>query len=410
MRSKTGTKRASWVDSITSAMLSDPKINRTAMQELSTLDEILFEAWNLGENILIAWTQDERELHFLAVRHYELLEPHDYNSASADGEGNSRSFIDAVLVGPKCVEAADFARLRAAFGSQVVIVRAQLGPYLRAHPKLISGLVTRYTVSLVHARAVLLLDAVNFSLHTPLEQVAMLNSLSYSVNSAYRQLASTDVQINFARTTTGDGFYIWNRAPTIEANISLYKLLLLILADNAVAQSKAKHFPVPKLRAAFHVGEHYEFHQVEALNPTTFSYIVGPVTIDLARFLERALPGQILLGDFSVAMRDTDDGPLTMCDTFDFIERTAGMLEDLKGLSVANDRIASIGCYLTGDRDADGGFAVRRYPLRDKHDLTHVVYNAKLNIHLAGGAPIYLGYQHKDLHPPGGPDLVWGER
>ena len=147
MRSKTGMKRAFWVDSITSAVLSDRALDRAVMLELSTLDEILFEAWNLGENIVIAWTQDERELHFLAVRHYELLEPHDYNSASADGEENSQSFIDAVLVGPKCIEAADFARLRAAFGTQVGIVRARLGPYLRAHPELISGLVTRYTIS-----------------------------------------------------------------------------------------------------------------------------------------------------------------------------------------------------------------------------------------------------------------------
>jgi len=192
---------------------------------------------------------------------------------------------------------------------------------------------------------VLLLDAVDFSLHTPLEQVAMLNSLSYSVNSAYRQLISTDVQINFARTTTGDGFYIWNRASTI----------------------------------------------------------------DLARFLDKALPGQILLGDFSIALRGADDRHLTTCDTFDFIGRTAAMLNDLEGLAVANDRIASIGCYLTGDRDADGSFAVRRYRIRDKHDLTRLVYNAKINIHLTGGAPIHLGYQHKDLHPSGGPELVWGE-
>lgn len=124
MRSKTGTKRASWVDSITSAILSDPTLDRAAMLELSTLDELLFEAWNLGENIVIAWTQGARELHFLAVRHYELLEPHDYRSASANGAGNSRSFIDAVLVGPKCIEAAEFSRLRAAFSTHVRIVHA----------------------------------------------------------------------------------------------------------------------------------------------------------------------------------------------------------------------------------------------------------------------------------------------
>ncbi len=89
--------------------------------------------------------------------------------------------------------------------------------------ELISDLVRRYGVSLVRGRAVVLLDAVEFSRHSPLEQMAMLNSLAYSVNSAYRQLLSKDIQVNFARTTTGDGFYIWNRAKTVDANNALYK-------------------------------------------------------------------------------------------------------------------------------------------------------------------------------------------
>jgi hypothetical protein len=56
------------------------------------------------------------------------------------------------------------------------------------------------------------------------------------VNSAYSQLLSKHIKIDFARTTTGDGFYIWNRATTTEANTELYKLMMMLLADNAVAQ------------------------------------------------------------------------------------------------------------------------------------------------------------------------------
>jgi len=63
--------------------------------------------------------------------------------------------------------------------------------------------------------------------------------------------------------------------------------MMMILADNAVAQRKARSPWVPKLRAAFHVGEHYEFHQVVGLNPTKFSYIVGQVTVDLSRMESR---------------------------------------------------------------------------------------------------------------------------
>ena len=55
-------------------------------------------------------------------------------------------------------------------------------------------MVRAYGVSLVRNRAVMLLDAVEFSLQSPLDQMAMLNSLAYSVNSAYGQLLSKDIR------------------------------------------------------------------------------------------------------------------------------------------------------------------------------------------------------------------------
>jgi len=244
---------------------------------------------------------------------------------------------------------------------------------------------------------VLLLDIVDFSLRSPLEQVAMLNSLSYSVNSACRQLVSEGIQIDFARFSTGDGFYMWNRARDADASIALYKLMMLILADNAVAMRKAARFPVPRLRAAFHVGEHYEFFQVEALNPTAFSYIVGQVTIELSRIIEKALPGQILLGEFNISVTDAKTGRAISYNTSDFIERTAASLGQLKGMAVSQDHIEEIRCYLTGQSAAGGGFEIGRYSISDKHGMTRMVYNAKINMHLNKGEPIFLGIQEKDL-------------
>jgi hypothetical protein len=55
------------------------------------------------------------------------------------------------------------------------------------------------------------------------------------------------------------------------------------------------------IRAAFHIGSHYELYQAEGVNPTVFSYIVGDVTIELARMIEKALPGQVMLGDFTAS-------------------------------------------------------------------------------------------------------------
>jgi len=376
-------------------------------QLLFAIDDLLFDAWDLGNNILLVWTRQDDEYLFLAVRHYVILEPFDGDAESPGSEVDTENFINSILSGPKFVPLPEFERICSVLGNKSQVLRKRFSQALLISDALLSRMISRYGVSLVPKRAVVLIDAVGFSLCSPLEQVAMLNSISYSVNSAYRQLVSRNVEINFARTTTGDGFYIWNRAQTIEANIALYELVVLVLADNAVAQQKAKRFPVPVLRAAFHVGEHYEFYQVEGLNPTTFGYIVGQVTIELSRMIEQALPGQILLGDFDIEMDDEDQGGTGHCSTTDFVARTVDTLEQLRGLDIAGDQIDTIRCYLTGSAAPGGNFLVNRYVLNDKHDITRTVYNAKINIYRRKAEPIFLGIQHTILHPPGSATAVW---
>ena len=392
-------KRSSWLDTLVTATGEAQALTQPVRQALSSLDDALFEVWNLGDNIILVWTWDDREARFLAVRHYAIIEG--FDDAPATPGPAPGAFINRILAGPRFVPPAQFDRLCLVLGRASRVLRRDFPPAERPGEALVTRLVMRYGVSLVRERAVVLLDAVGFSLRPPLEQVAMLNSLSYSVNSAYRQLMSKDVEINFARTTAGDGFYIWNRAQTLDANIALYKLMMLILADNAIAQRKAKRFPVPKLRAAFHVGEHYEFYQVEALNPTTFGYIVGHVTIELSRMLERALPGQILLGDFNIEVSSGAAQDVTRYGTLDFVAKTGATLDQLNGLVVAGDHIENIRCYLTGEAAPGGDFLVSRYPIRDKHGMSRAVYNAKINIHRRHAEPIFLGIQHKELRPPG---------
>ncbi|MDP2397856.1 MAG: hypothetical protein Q8M53_05845 [Burkholderiales bacterium] len=392
-------KRYSWIDAVAAATEEGHVLTPQLRQLLAAIDDLLFDAWDLGANIVLVWTRLGDEYRFLAVRHYAILEPFDTDPATP-GVADTVAFIDGIFAGERHVTNAEFERIRGVLGKTAHVMRKVFPLSVQPVDALVTRLIARYSVSLVPRRAVVLLDAVGFSLRTPLEQVAMLNSISYSVNSAYRQLLSKDVDINFARTTTGDGFYIWNRSQTIEGNIALYKLVMLILADNAVARRKAQRFPVPELRAAFHVGKHYEFHQVEGLNPTTFGYIVGQVTIDLARMIEQALPGQILLGDFEIEMADDGDAGVRHFNTLNFVERAALSLNQLRGLVVAGDEIGNIRCYLTGEALPEGGFMVNRYELRDKHGIVHPVYNAKINIHRLRAGPIFLGIQHRDLHPP----------
>jgi hypothetical protein len=383
-------KRGSWSNTI-AAEGGTQGLQAETRAELVRLDEQLFKIWNLGDNILLGWTSVGSDLLVLSVRHYMIAES--VHAAGIDGGAmrDATQFVNGVLAGPKYLSPDEFRRISQAFSCKPEVLKVELRMDSPHVASVISDIVRCYGVSLVRNRAVMLLDAVEFSLQSPFDQMAMLNSLAYSVNSAYGQLLSKDIKIDFARTTTGDGFYIWNRANTSEANTALYRLMMMILADNAVAQRKARSSWVPKLRAAFHVGEHYEFQQVEGLNPTNFSYIVGQVTVDLARMLERALPGQILLGDFKFQFGGSPVERAMRFDTLDFVENTAATLDQLRGLDISGGSVENIRCYLTGRSLGSGHYLVSRYHIRDKHGATRAVYNAKINILRDKAEPIFLG-------------------
>jgi len=260
-------------------------------------------------------------------------------------------------------------------------------------------LVKRYGISFVEDRAVVLFDIVGFALLSPLEQVTQLNSLAFSINSAFSKMLNNNIDINFARTTTGDGFYIWNRDRSIQANVNLYHFMHLVLADNAIAARKSVGKITPKLRTAFHIGRHYEFYQSEGLNPSLYSYIVGDVTIELARMVERTLPGQVLVGDFWVSMPDWESGHVIRIDSLQFINKAQETLSRLKGLQMSGAQIDSIKCYLTGDQVDSGEFVIHKFSISDKHNKLRNAYNAKINIYIEAAEPIFLGHQTSDLGP-----------
>jgi hypothetical protein len=155
---------------------------------------------------------------------------------------------------------------------------------------------------------------------------------------------------------------------------------------------------VPLLRAGFHVGSCYEFYHAEGLNPTLFTDIVGQVTIELARIVENAMPGQILVAEFLTAPADSP--PLHEPDTVDavsFVDRAQHNLSQLNGLELSGDAIESIKCYLTGSARADGSFSIRKLAIYDKHGLTRNAFNAKVNIYRRAADPILLGIEDRLL-------------
>ena len=366
------------------------------------LERCLHQEWSLGQNSILSWAPLDDGILILVVPHYAIAE---YTAAATDGSDVPRrvsaQFITELISGDRELTLTQMQKV-----ARLLDVEPRFIPLRQAlsnHPveaQIIEKMIRRYGINYVASRAVCLFDIVGFSLLTPFEQMTQLNSLSYSLNSAHAKMLELDVGINFARSSSGDGFYIWNRDHGLEANVNLYHFMHIVLADNAIARSKATSRAVPRLRACFHVGSCYEFHQAEGLNPTIHDFIVGDVTIELARMIEAAMPGQILMGDFLAELKndapDATESQVNL-DAVTFLQRAQGNLAKLSGLELSGERVSAIKCYLTGERQEDGEFSIRRLRIKDKHGLLRTAYNAKVNIYRELAEPILLGIEDRKL-------------
>lgn len=388
---------------------SEAELSGMSLRERSALvdvDNRLNEQWRLGQNVLLCWCPEQRGLSVLVVPHYAVAEyaaghanPGSESPETVDSmqyRHASEDFFKSLLSRDRMLTSAQMSKVARLLGIDIahIALRHPLSHDPR-HLRIVENMIKRYGISYVPNRAVALFDIVGFSLLSPFEQMNQINSLAYSLNSAQSKLLSKRIDINFARSTTGDGFYIWNRDLSLEANVNLYQFMHLVLADNAIARSKARGRTAPRLRACFHIGSCYEFHQAEGLNPTTYDYIVGDVTIELARMVDRALPGQVLVGEFNADLPNPSSGETARIklSSIDFVGCAEQSLSKLEGLELSGDRVDAIKCYLTGSKLGDGKFAIRRIVVNDKHGMTRRVYNAKVNIYRRNGQPILLGIE-----------------
>jgi len=389
-------RRESWQDAFSGYRPSAGVLPEDARCRLAQLDDILFGCWRLGERVILLWSSTGRDISLLGVEHFALTEYVAGVRAIAN-EADPGRFIDVLVSGAKSVPADRFAAIARKLGVEPVSLTLPFDPVADLGGDLVDALLRRYSVSVFRSRAVVLLDIVGFSTYEPIEQVTLLNSLSYSINSAYDKLAARAGRVQFARSPTGDGFYIWNRNANARGNVDLYKLMLLLLADNAIARGKARTRAVPELRSGFHVGAHYEFYQPEGLSPSLTSYLVGQVTIDLARMLDQAMPGQILIGDFPAAAPASGDAYEALLSAPEFVEHMQQEVHELAGIRLAGEVVREIRCYLTGPRRTEGAFGISRYSMFDKHGALRRTYNAKINIHRRDAAPIFLGIRDPDV-------------
>lgn len=349
------------------------------------LHDIFFDLWRYGSNALVGWRPSRLGIEIITVPKVRLFTNH-ARQLSLLGEGS-------LMHG---AELDDAARL---LDVQPVELRLEAPVGFapgNIPPVLVETVFRLFTVTKTEHRAVLLIDIVGFSKASPEQQAAQLTSLEFSLNLAEEMARANGLGVDFGRTTTGDGFYVWNERHGLRADVdffcavAIFQILFSALRRTATASSS-----VPTLRQCLSIGSHFSYHQPRKDGSDAGAFIVGDVTIKVARLIGIALPDQILVGDF--------ERPLGLglgeqqCDTETFLTATSERLAALGDLRILGNHIERIAFYLTGPRDEDGRHKPTLITVTDKHGFEHRCYNAKLNAFPQQGEPYYCGLQHLDM-------------
>jgi class 3 adenylate cyclase len=350
---------------------------------LRELDFALQAAWKLGQHMIAGWTASGNVVSICAAPVWRVL-------AEAPK-------VPRVLSGSRRMGQQTFGEVSKTL--QARPIRVEL-PFTvgdnkgDVDPQVVDQVVRRYGVSRTEHRAVMLFDIVGFSKVDPLAQMAQLASLEFSINNAAKKMAEVGLDIELARSTVGDGFYVWNRARGFEADLRTYAALVLILADNAVARLRGQADFVPTLRTCFSIGAHYAYHQIEGTRPRGFEYLVGEVTIQLARLIGKAQANQVCVGCF---VRPTEPPVVRQLDTVLFLARAEKLVDKLQGLTVGGHAIARIRSQITGGKVGDTALPLVVHRIVDKHGYNHDLFNTRLLVQREEADPIVVGLQPQDL-------------
>jgi class 3 adenylate cyclase len=351
---------------------------------LGALNAKFYDLWRIGSNALVGWRPNGPVLSVIVAPITQLFQ--------ATG-GHARIFSGSRLMGPQTFDA-----VARALGVKPVAVPLDIavgdGAGERS-PRLIEKIFSRYAVSKTEKRAVILIDIAGFSLIAPEQQAAQLTALEFALNLAEDVAYRQGMTMDLARSTTGDGFYLWNREKGFDADIGLCEFFMLMLAVHALLQDRISPSCNPVIRSCFSIGSHYGFHHVDSLGTGGQDYIVGDVTIQLARLMEHAERNQILFADFFRQREDSE----TVVDTAGFLDYANEISRGLDGVALGTDSVDTVKTYLTGRAKKNGDFDVRRLKIVDKHGMEHFAYNAKVNFFLRDHGPIYLGLQDRNLAP-----------
>ncbi len=359
-----------------------PPDPRVAVREL---DRRLAELWRLGRNVLLGWDVQGEVLLALFAPSYRLRDV----LAADPGVLRVARTVDERLI-------ALAARL------QLRPERIPLGPGLggaRDCERMVDAVTRRYVIRQVDFRAAALVQIDGLDGFDAIDRLALLSSLSFSINVAQSRMAGQGRDIDIGRSTVAGGYLLWNRQEGAAADQDLFCLVTLALADNALARTHGDPRTAPQVKTAFHVGRCYEFHQPQGLSLTISNSILGPLTDELEAMAAHARPNQIILAGFTRPLAEgsvESDRIYKVLDTPRLLGLAQSRLSKFDNALLDGRKVSAINIYLTGDEIMKGTYNIKYYnmPLAQRPDFT--MFNAKINIHRPDGAPIFLGLQNRD--------------
>ncbi len=83
-------------------------------------------------------------------------------------------------------------------------------------------------------------------------------------------------------------------------------------------------------------------------------YIIGDVTIVLARLIDHAKSRQIMISDFGRSNGNGRD-----VGTEEFLELSCQIFNDLQIIKIGNSTIAGVSRYLPGPQNEDGSYSIQ---------------------------------------------------
>ncbi len=356
---------------------------RATHSTLTYLSNALFGLWSFGSNALVGWTPSRRGMEIISIPMVRLYR-----------EGNVHR---RVFSGDRVMGQTTFRAVAQALEVQPMELYLEQpiadGPDA-ASVEEVDSIFSQFAVTKTGQRGVFLIDVVGFSLFTPEEQASQLAALEFALNIADETARRQNIPLALARSTTGDGFYVWNEDKGPEADLRLFCVFALTLTYlSALRHTMGDVSYVPKIRSCFGVGSHYSYHHSENHQRGGLDYIVGDITISLARLIDKAKADQILIAEFS---RDID-GSDQILRTPAFIDAAVAMLDELHEIEILGSKIKEVSINLTGPRKADSEFRIQRLKVTDKHGLPHYCYNAKVTVVPVSGTSLRSGLQHEVL-------------